>query len=519
MDLRSFYFTFIAAWIVLTPAHAQFVQQGSKLTGSGVDGPANQGIVALSSDGNTALVGGPGDDNGAGAVWVWTRTNGIWTEEAKLIGTGAAGNANQGRAVALSADGNTALIGGFLDHAGAGAAWVWVRRAGVWTQQGNKLVGTGAVGGAGQGLSVALSADGNTALIGGYNDNGGIGAVWVWTRSGDVWTQQGSKLIGSGAEGVASQGYAVALSGDGNTALIGGFLDSGGTGAAWVWKRTFNVWKQEGSKLVGSGARGPAYQGVSVALSSTGNTALVGGFVDDDGTGAAWAWTRSGGVWTQQGEKLVGAGAAGKAYQGVSVALSSGGGTALIGGFLDRDGAGAAWLWARSSRGVWSQQGVKLVGMGAVGNAAQGRTVALSGDGNTAMAGGAFDKERTGAAWVYARLIEVSQQVAIAQTEFSPGRDRGSNNWTGTLTVTNIGAPPTRDERAAAINGPIDIVFAQLPQDVPLANADGFVNGRPYIRVAVQSLAPGESVEVQVEFKNPDNRRISFVPMVYASKF
>jgi hypothetical protein len=64
-----------------------------------------------------------------------------------------------------------------------------------FTQQGPKLVGTGAVGGALQGSSVALSGDGTTAIVGGYQDNGRTGAAWVYTRSGGVWTQQGSKLV------------------------------------------------------------------------------------------------------------------------------------------------------------------------------------------------------------------------------------------------------------------------------------------------------------------------------------
>ena len=69
---------------------------------------------------------------------------------------------------------------------------------------------------------MALSADGNTALIGGPSDNGGVGAAWVFTRSGSTWTQQGAKLVGTGAVGHAGQGWSVALSADGNTALVGG---------------------------------------------------------------------------------------------------------------------------------------------------------------------------------------------------------------------------------------------------------------------------------------------------------
>jgi hypothetical protein len=83
-----------------------------------------------------------------------------------------------------------------------------------FTQQGPKLVGSGAVGFAEQGYSVSISEDGNTAIIGGLSDDSSIGAAWVFTRSGGVWTQQGSKLVGTGAVGNGYQGISVALSGE-----------------------------------------------------------------------------------------------------------------------------------------------------------------------------------------------------------------------------------------------------------------------------------------------------------------
>jgi hypothetical protein len=108
----------------------------------------------------------------------------------KLVGAGPSGVSLQGTSVATSADGNTAIIGGNNDSADTGAAWVFTRTNGLWTQQGGKLLGSGAVGAANQGDSVALSADGNTAIIGGPVDNGSVGAAWVFTRSGGVWTQR-----------------------------------------------------------------------------------------------------------------------------------------------------------------------------------------------------------------------------------------------------------------------------------------------------------------------------------------
>jgi hypothetical protein len=107
------------AGLLTVAADAQFVQQGGKLAGSDAVVPAYQGTgVALSADGNTALVGGYGDANYAGAVWVYTRSGGVWAQQgAKLVGVGSGVPMYQGVRVALSADGNTALVGGNGDNA------------------------------------------------------------------------------------------------------------------------------------------------------------------------------------------------------------------------------------------------------------------------------------------------------------------------------------------------------------------------------------------------------------------
>ena len=127
-----------------------------------------------------------------------------------------------------------------------------------FVQQGNKLVGTGNVGECGQGYRVAVSADGNTILMGGNTDNSNQGAAWVFTRTGNTWTQQGNKLVGTGNVDAAFQGGAIALSADGNTALIGGSFDNGSQGAAWVFTRIGTTWTQQGTKLVGTGNVGKA---------------------------------------------------------------------------------------------------------------------------------------------------------------------------------------------------------------------------------------------------------------------
>jgi len=125
----------------------------------------------------------------------------VWSEQAKLVGTGAIGDAGQGAAVSLSADGSTAIVGGPLQ----GAAWVYTRSGGVWSQQA-KLVGTGVVGSyADQGQSVSLSADGSTAIIGGPRDNGSIGAAWVFTQPVFAGASGKPDCIGKSVSALAQQ--------------------------------------------------------------------------------------------------------------------------------------------------------------------------------------------------------------------------------------------------------------------------------------------------------------------------
>ncbi|MCW2971525.1 MAG: hypothetical protein JWO23_2652 [Solirubrobacterales bacterium] len=393
--------------------------------------------AALSADGNTALVGGPRDGAYAGAVWVFTRSAGAWSQQGpKLTGgqPGAAGSeqcgeasgeeadeCRVGRSIALSADGNTALVGSPREPVtcpecvSEGAAWVYTRSGSAWHLQA-KLTGGVEEGGKGRfGHSVALSTDGNTALVGAPSDGGPPGAAWVFTRSGTTWSQPRPKLTASGEQGEAHLGGSVALSGDGNTALLGAPADNGYAGAAWVFTRSSpsSNWTQLGGKLTGSDEVGAAHFGFSVALSTDGTTALVGGRVDNGHAGAAWTFALSGSSWAPEGTKLT-AGADGtpEAEFGSSLALSQDGSLALIGAPRDEGGFGAAWLFGRSGAG-WDQQGPKLTS-GQLRHGWLGTSVALSADGTTALIGAPNEEAQTGAVWVFAdpALLPAATSVA-----------------------------------------------------------------------------------------------------------
>ena len=246
-----------------------------------------------------------------------------------------------GYAVAISGDASTVLIGDPSEAEGVGAAWAFARAGTTWEQQGPKLTGGGELGEGSFGYSVTLSSDGNTALIGApYDDNqpttsenvrqGTSGATWAFRRSAGTWSQQGAKLTVKDREHQTDLGLAVALSGDGETALIGA------SESAWAFASNSSGWSQQGPAL----SDGAPF-GERLSLSGDGNTALIGGISANDcgkymydpcGTsGSVWTYRRSGTTWAHQATLR------GRRQFGSSVAISADGTTALLGSPLENN--------------------------------------------------------------------------------------------------------------------------------------------------------------------------------------
>jgi hypothetical protein len=326
--------------------------------------------LAISADGNTALIteattfhisGGlapqvPGARATAAAraqysdpVWVFVRTGLTWTNQGALHPNDEVTDFTSGfgRAVALSADGNTALVGGPDDGPqlpvtgtytrNPGAAWVFVRNGSTWTQQEPKLTPTDGSPPDEFGSSVALSADGSTALIGSVRGNvggGPGGAAVVFARSGSEWSEQ-AKLVGSGATADdPNQWYRVALSGDGNTALVGGNGQedsSSDLGGAWIFTRSGTAWAQLGPELVAAST--DRFFGAQVALSEDGDTALIGGLagpridLNHGSPGGMWVYKATPSGWAPTGASVV----VGGDFHGQTLAVSGDGSIALAG--------------------------------------------------------------------------------------------------------------------------------------------------------------------------------------------
>jgi hypothetical protein len=358
----------------------------------------------------------------------------------------------------------------------AGAVYVFVRTGGTWTQQAYvKASNTGRVdddGGPGDGdqfgYSVALSGDGATLAVGAISEDSAAqqvngderddtqpssGAVYVFTRTGRAWSQQ-AYLKGSYLETGDMFGFAVALSFDGNTLAASAFDERGssrvingphdnranGSGALYVFTRRLGSWAQE-AYVKGSRTEATDQLGYSVAISDDGNT-IASGAGDEDcltpginppgcdndspplgaaniWVGAAYVFARSGGTWTEQA--FIKANNA-RPYNsfGVKLALSGDGNTLAIASYLEDNGgrgvhppdlqpflivdyldpwrerqnraeeSGAVYFYTRAGT-TWTQRAY-VKGSNADAGDEFGSAVALSGDGRL-MAVGAHNED------------------------------------------------------------------------------------------------------------------------------
>ena len=227
----------------------------------------------LSGDGSTALIGGDFDNSNKGAAWAYTQSGGTWGEQQKLTVSGIDPTATQfGARLSLSFDGNTALAGDFNSK-----TWAFTRSGGTWTEQ-QQLAAGG---------PVALLPDGNSAFLG----------PSVYTRSGGTWTL--TQQLTAPADQVGSSGFgsSVAVSADGETALVGGVDDNGDAGAAWTYTNSGGVWSEQQKLAAPSDEADPLGLGVDFgsagALSSDATTAVVAGRLDSTDTGAVWPFVHA----------------------------------------------------------------------------------------------------------------------------------------------------------------------------------------------------------------------------------
>ena len=334
--------------------------------------------VAIS--GNTIVVGAQGEDSNAtgvngnqsddsvaqaGAAYVFVRSGTTWTQQAYLKPSTTGFNnfsntvAIDGDTIAIGAEGEDSAstgINGSEVGTGApssGAVYVFTRSGTTWSQQAY-IKSSNSQSGDQFGNSVALSHDtlavgavgedsAATGIGGNQGDNSasGSGAVYVFTRSGNTWSQQAYVKASNSA---ANSSFGGSLSLDSNTLAVG--TDNAST--AYVFTRSGGVWTQE-ALLQGANTENGDQFGISVAVH--GDTLAVGASGEDsaatgingDGannsgsdSGALYVFTRIGTTWTQRDYVKASNGEAGDS---LGSAIAANNGTIVSGAYLEDSNA------------------------------------------------------------------------------------------------------------------------------------------------------------------------------------
>ena len=448
----------------------------------GAGGTLQGNAVALSADGTTLAIGAPfesggssgigGDQEddsgyGAGAVYVFARDGDGWRQQAYVKASNPGLADNFSYMIALSEDGDTMAVSAPFEASAAtgidgdqgddsisqaGAVYVFGRSGDSWTQQayikasntGEDGIGDALDDGDQFGFSIALSADGSTLAVGAISedsaaagvgadqtDNSALssGAVYVYERSGDSWTQQ-AYIKTSNPDGGDLFGYSVALSADGNVLAAAAYDEDGslagtneiqdnevnGTGAIYVFSRDGGQWSQEAYLKASNSERNDSF-GVAVAISADGNT-VAGTALDEDGmttgvnsepvpdmennlsTGAVYVYARDDAGWSEQAY-IKASNTGPNDIFGARLALSGDGGTLAVPAQLEDSAgqgidaaqdddsaqeAGAVYLFSRD--GASWVQSTYVKGSNTEAFDEFGSAVALNGDG-TLMAVGA----------------------------------------------------------------------------------------------------------------------------------
>ncbi len=292
--------------------------------------------VALSADGNTLAVGADLEDGGndgintptnnteteteAGAAYVFNRTGTSWSEQAYIKSDHSVWYDHVGISVALSGDGTTLAVGAIGEDSdalgnwpadagkGSGAVFVYTRNSGSWSQQ-TMLKAANAGRFHRFGSALAFSSDGNTLAVGAKEEDSnttgvdstpnpgilaGVGAAYVFGRSGTTWSQQAYIKASTRTSNYDYFGFALALSSDGNLLAVGSHGENSSTrgvyastnstasnaGAVFVYERSGVSWASK-TFVKSSNTDSKDSFGWGMAISGDGGTLAVGAYRED----------------------------------------------------------------------------------------------------------------------------------------------------------------------------------------------------------------------------------------------
>ncbi len=310
------------------------------------NGAANDNFgysVAISGD--YAIVGVYQDDVKAvtnqGSAYIFMRTGSNWTVQASLLASNGSANDYFGNSVSISGD--YAVVGASNDALGANthqeSVYVFVRSNNTWAQQ---AILTASDGGVGSSFGHRVAISGDYILIGSPNStiNGkrAQGAAYVFVRGGGTWTQQ-AKFTNTDYQGATGDNFGISVAISGDYAVVGAHrhstIDGGRQGSAYVFMRSNSIWTLQ-TNLTAEYPKPSAYFGFSVSIS--GNYIIVGAHTtgDDSDQGSDYIFVRNGAAWPRL--RTVADNSPADTNNGASVGISNGSFIISGPGFQQRQG-------------------------------------------------------------------------------------------------------------------------------------------------------------------------------------
>ena len=283
-----------------------FQAEVAKLTASDAAGGDHFGYV-VAVDGDTMVVGAPRDESSRGAAYVFVRAAGVWGEAAKLTASDGAQNDWFGWSVAI--DGGTVVVGALGDDDGgsaSGSVYVFSEPVSGWATVSSsvKLTASDPTQGDWFGKSVAI--DGATVVVGAENDDDGgtdSGSVYVFGEPAGGWVSATSSVKLTASDAAAGDVFGRSVAIDGGTVVVGADLDDDGgadSGSAYVFSKPAGGWvSAAGSvKLTASDPAVGDWFGYAVAVD--GGTVVVSAHHDDDdgiGSGSVHVFSEPASGW------------------------------------------------------------------------------------------------------------------------------------------------------------------------------------------------------------------------------
>ncbi|MDG1312137.1 MAG: flagellin, partial [Porticoccaceae bacterium] len=408
-----------------------WTQRGADINGEAAGDKAGWSIN-LSDNGNTVAIGARYNDGGgsnAGQVRIYDWNGSAWTQRGTDIDGESSGD-EMGQSVALSSDTNTLVVGSPFNGGNGGRSGnvrVYDWNGSAWIQRGADIDGESSNNYNGQ--SVSISADGSIIAMGAVKNNGNAGHVRIYYWSGSSWIQRGGDIDGeaSGDE----IGQSVALSADGNSIVMGAqFNDGGGSnsGHARVFDWNGSGWVQRGGDI--DGERSGDYSGISVSITDDGNSVAIGARGNDDGgsgAGQARVYNWNGSAWVQRGSDIDGESSGDGSAQ--SLTLSGDGITLVVGALYNDNNNGSdaghvrAYDWPTTSSYVAGVSELDFNNLSLV----IGDRITINVNGGTQVQG------IIGADGLDALLTQMAAQIAVQTALYG-----GASSSAGVISITGL---------------------------------------------------------------------------------